>query len=206
MKQFRIRTIAYKLFPKKFTTTPPPPPDPMSTPCTQNNTCTGFTLLLESWPQDLVIPANRTSGNWLDLEELIASSSVVVLKDGQPDEGDFLLEKLAKSKRTAGSAIRWAVAAGEDGTLELQVQALPCQGETASSKPTLAGDNVPVIVLKRVPVWANMFSGAEAAGPVPVLCYTDLSEAKEAVEGNPDKWHLELQIFYFSSAWILFKK
>jgi hypothetical protein len=69
-----------------------------------------------------------------------------------------------------GLSWRWGLAAAEDGkSVELQLQALPCDLNTIKGNPAFARDGLAVIVLAAYPVYCQLFDGDVGAGPVPVL-------------------------------------
>ena len=96
-----------------------------------------FKLIIERFPRDIMFRLNTTTSDWFDVEESIAEGQIeVMLVGGGGDTENALRKRLRKesSKNQNGGALRWAVGAGPDGFLELQLQALPVPAAVANSK------------------------------------------------------------------------
>jgi hypothetical protein len=65
------------------------------------------------------------------------------------------------------------------------------------AKPSLRGDNVPVIQLFSAPINCRVFDGQRATGPFPLICVSLIcvssQEETAFVRGNPAFVHAELQ-------------
>jgi len=143
--------------------------------------CTEYNIIKEVFPADLEFRINIASSAWEDLEEEVAAGqmAVKVIATGEPDFEDSLLEKLDKSseKKAVGGAVRWALIINDANSIDIMLQGLPLPKEFVNSKPSLRGDNIPVIELWRQTVSCNLFNGQRAAGPVPLLCVGSAGEA-----------------------------
>lgn len=128
----------------------------------------------------------------MDGDELISGGqlAVQVIATGEPDYDDQLLMLLDEKK--AAASVRWAVTIGDDGGTQLSLHGLPLGKEAVSSKPSLRGDNAPVIDLFSVPLLARVFDGERVAGPVPFIIVSS-QEAADFVNDNPAVVQNELQ-------------
>ena len=133
-----------------------------------------------------------SSGSWMDGDELISGGqlAVQVIATGEPDYDDQLLMLLDEKK--AAASVRWAVTIGDDGGTQLSLHGLPLGKEAVSSKPSLRGDNAPVLDLFSVPLLARVFDGERVAGPVPFIIVSS-QEAADFVNDNPAVVQNELQ-------------
>jgi len=161
--------------------------------------CTGYNFIKEVFPADLEFRINMASSAWEDLEEDVAAGqmAVEVLATGEPDFEDSLLEKLDNSseKKAVGGAVRWALIINDANSIDIMLQGLPLPKEFVNSKPSLRGDNIPVIELWRQTVSCPLFDGQRAAGPVPLLCVGSAEEADWAAS-HPALLHAELAKMY----------
>jgi hypothetical protein len=76
---------------------------------------------------------------WKDLPTLVASRDILILKTGTEEvvAADLVYEAIQANK--VGAAIRFAVIAGEDLTVSLQLQGLPAAANSLKGKPALRG-------------------------------------------------------------------
>ena len=109
----------------------------------RSSTISAFKLRFQAWPRDVAIRRNMTSSAWMDGEALLKRREFAVFKGGRdkacPD--DKLLQELAKEDdpNKRAFAIRFAVSAGADRLLHLQLQGLPANEATLLSKPAFIG-------------------------------------------------------------------
>lgn len=93
-----------------------------------------YDLVVDELPKEIVLRTNSLSSEWIDLQESIQSGRIrVQLPDGADDDGKELLKQLKKEGTKAnqnGAALRWAVSADQDMTVELVLQCLPLSAET----------------------------------------------------------------------------
>ena len=118
-----------------------------------NNSITSANVTYEVWPRDVTLRRNMTSGEWLDLANLVASNDALVYKPsveagGSQDEDPA--EELCNDEITAflngltekthcGASVRWAVGLGADRKLELVLQGLPASAAVLTGKPIFRG-------------------------------------------------------------------
>jgi len=104
-------------------------------------------LQYEVWPRDVVLRRNMASSDWLDVNTLLASRDIAVMTAEEAggstaaDSNDALVAALNAAKDKAGhtASIRWAVAVGSDGNLQLVLQSLPASAAVLTGKPALRG-------------------------------------------------------------------
>ena len=99
-------------------------------------------LQLEMWPRDISVRRNMASSEWIDVNALIASNTILVTAgeaagSAAPPNNADLVAVLNEGGHTA--SIRWAVGVGDGGTLELLLQSLPAAAAVLSGKPALRG-------------------------------------------------------------------
>jgi hypothetical protein len=154
--------------------------------------CAAFNIAYHVFPQDIAIRPNMSSGEWMDGDEAVSSGTMEVqlAATGDPDFDDHFLVTLDELK--VGAAIRWAITIGNSGDMHISLHGLPLSKEAVLAKPSLRGDNVPVIQLFSVPIHCRVFDGQRAAGPVPLICVTSQEEAA-FVRASPAFVHAELQ-------------
>jgi hypothetical protein len=94
------------------------------------------------WPRDVKLRRNMSTSYWTDMREIISANDARVL--GEQDEAvdskvylDYVDQLQDKSLSTF--SVRWAVCASEDGTMQLQLQALPAAASSFSGKPAFKG-------------------------------------------------------------------
>jgi hypothetical protein len=102
----------------------------------------GYQLQYQYWPRNISIRCNLTTSGWNDVSELIASNNASILDPtgaGIPG-GEFqrILDELPDEGPEA-CAIRWAVVAGEDSLLKLQIHFLPSDTATLNGRPLTKG-------------------------------------------------------------------
>ena len=125
---------------------------------------------MDIFPRDIRLRANSASGDWVDVQEMIAGGSVSVSNAvGQPDEAKELLGLLVNrpARKVWGAAVRWALGIGNGNDIQLQLQALPCPASNLKKCPTLRGDNVPVMIITTFHVWCQLFDDPTAGTATP---------------------------------------
>jgi hypothetical protein len=145
----------------------------------------------------LNIAMNSTTSFWRDLLALLRSTVASVTDiAGDPISSDPLisyLDDLAKSedKSTAGASIRFAVAASETATLQLEVQSLPMQARYLT-KAALKRDNCVSVLQGFFPLKADMFEGSNPGGPIPVFFAPDRDATLAKIMSNPEQLHEDI--------------
>ena len=90
------------------------------------------------WPRDVDIKRNMSSTAWSDVYDLLASKRASVTdEENQQIPSDRLLQDLKDANNTA--SVRFAVVAGEDARMQLQLQCLPGSANSLMGKPLLRG-------------------------------------------------------------------
>ena len=90
------------------------------------------------WPRDVDIKRNMSTSAWSDVYNLLASKRASVVDgENQLIPSDRLLEDIKEAGNMA--AMRFAVVAGEDAKMQLQLQCLPGSANTLMGKPLLRG-------------------------------------------------------------------
>ena len=72
-----------------------------------------------------------------------------------------------EEKDSVGISLRWAVVAGDDDKMKVQLQAMPASASTLSDKPTMRADNIPIIKLWSSPSAATCLMGTVWPAPSP---------------------------------------
>jgi hypothetical protein len=97
----------------------------------------GWKLVQQFWPRDIVIRRNMTTSAWTSITDSIASRDCDVTDESGAGitAGQFMrsITELPSDGPTNGST-RWAVVIGEDGFLKLQCQALPLPASILNGK------------------------------------------------------------------------
>ena len=75
----------------------------------------------------------------------------------------------------------------------MSLQALPSPLATVSSKPLLAEDNIPCILLSSDKPHYQAFNGVHAAGPVPTMTSLDPEESQVRLQDDHARFHAQLQ-------------
>ena len=101
-----------------------------------------YKLRYQYWARDIAIRRNLTTSGWIDVADLVAANNATVLDPtgaGIPNaEFQQILGELPDEGPEACS-IRWAVVAGEDSLLKLQLQALPSDAASLNGRPITKG-------------------------------------------------------------------
>ena len=118
-----------------------------------NQTVPEMEIRWQIWPRDIAIRRNMASSEWIDLVELIDANdalayirvdSAAASGSNQPAEtpgNEALLAFLTclPERGRCGAALRWTVAPGPCGSLELNLECLPASAAVIGGKPTLRG-------------------------------------------------------------------
>jgi len=92
-------------------------------------------------PSDIVIRKNLTTSAWLDGPAFISRRESTILDDsgaGIPP-AEFLRSLSGIDDQPDSFSVRWAVTAGEDGRMKLQLHSLPASAVFITGKPLLKG-------------------------------------------------------------------
>jgi hypothetical protein len=102
----------------------------------------GHKLAFQFWPRDIQIRRNMVSSAWVDVPALVCANKAQVLdpRGAGISAGSFMrmLDDLPEDGPESYS-LCWAVTAGEDGGMRLQLQSLPCDAVSLSGKPATKG-------------------------------------------------------------------
>ena len=158
-----------------------------------------YRLVMERWPIDIIFNDNSTTASWFDLDESVADKSIKVTLSGGGDDTRKTLRRQLKKESTRtpnGAAFRWAVAATDNNSLELQLQSLPLPAATINAKPLLMQDDIAVNVVRTWPIAAEMFDGEKGlSGPVPVLFADQPEDLHSMLSRDPDSFYAEINKF-----------
>jgi hypothetical protein len=132
---------------------------------------------------------NATSAPWRDLEFLL-SEKIVFLFDNQGNlaDPDYLIEYLQDLRTEnpkSGASLRWAVAVSGSNRIRLEMQSLPANSKLLT-KANLRGDNSVSVLLGSFPINADLFSGTDPGGPVPLFFAPNREKALSTMNANPD--------------------
>jgi hypothetical protein len=144
----------------------------------------GFTVVGQFQPEgQIIMQLNSTATSWVDFRELVAAQDIDILDESGELASEALLRAMDQHKSgraSLGASWRWMAAVADNGSsLELQLQALPCNPANLGASPVLRQDNVATVVLARFGIQAVSFNGKECAGPIPVMFSTEPEEAEE---------------------------
>jgi len=93
----------------------------------------------QSRPEEVKIRRNMSTGEWMDISDLLRSNDVLVQDESEQDPvtNADLLESLNKitDKNFSSFSIRWAVVASASLKMELHLQSLPATSKFLNSKP-----------------------------------------------------------------------
>jgi hypothetical protein len=148
-------------------------------------------MILISVVSDQVTPLpNSTTVPWRDLDFLL-SEKMVFMADGHGNIIDPVplieyLQSLRADKSTNGASVRWAVAASREKKMQLEFQTLPVHSKSLT-KANLRGDNTISVLLGSYPVNADLFTGPDPTGPVPLFFAPDRERTAELICQNPDQ-------------------
>jgi len=131
----------------------------------------GFHVTMEYLPSSIKPQVNKSSTLWVDFKEIISKREVVVTKNGQDAEEEFLslFEEYQKKSYKNGAVIRWAFKAYENISVMLGLQALPGSLAFINSRAQYCMDGTPTILLSMVPLLMPPSNTAWVLGPPPTL-------------------------------------
>lgn len=102
-----------------------------------------YKIVFQAWPKDVVIRRNMTTSAWLDGQSLLARREFTCFRVGSegPCQEDEILQEMAKEEDIGKKSfsLRFAVVAGHDNFLHLELQGLPAADTNLMSKPALVG-------------------------------------------------------------------
>jgi hypothetical protein len=109
----------------------------------RSTTLSPFKLRFQAWPKDVLIRRNMASSIWYDGQAMIARREFSCFKlDSETACGeDELLQEMAKEEDLSKKSFsfRFAVVAGLDSLMYLQLQGLPAAEATLLTKPVFLG-------------------------------------------------------------------
>jgi len=110
----------------------------------EHNDIPDLTANLKIWPRDVKIRRNMTTSNWFDLLDLVKSRDVVLMDPEVGEEVDPAgyithVSGLNGDKSKTSCSMRWAVTAGHDNLLYLNLMSLPATLSSFSGRPVYHG-------------------------------------------------------------------
>ncbi len=99
----------------------------------------GMQALFQSWPRDIKIRRNMMSSAWTSITDSITGNDVDILdEDGAGVTAGSVMQILERlpGDRPVNASTRWAIAAGPDGFLKLQLQCLPLVASVLNNRST----------------------------------------------------------------------
>ena len=98
----------------------------------------GLIFKFTVWSRDIEMKRNMTTGQWMDIAELLASKKAAV-----HDQEGLMLAHTAVMADLASlgtsSSLRFATVVGEDHLMQLHLQCLPASAKYLMGKPGLRG-------------------------------------------------------------------
>lgn len=101
-----------------------------------------WTIQYNVWPRDIFIRRNMATSAWTDITSLLRSNDARIEDEDkrQVEPKHFYEWQMGLADKTANSfSVRWAVCAGEDGRVQLQLQCLPGPAGSYAGKPAFKG-------------------------------------------------------------------
>jgi hypothetical protein len=99
----------------------------------------GLQALIQCWPRDVKIRKNMLTSTWTSITDSLASNEMDITdEDGggvTPGAVMRILERLP-GNGLVNASTRWAVTAGSDGFLKLQLQGLPLVASVLNNRST----------------------------------------------------------------------
>ncbi len=102
-----------------------------------------YSIKFEFWARDVHVRRNMTTTVWLDMYSAIKENNVTVLRE--EDDSVVELEDIISSldaiedPKGRSGAYRFAVVAGSDDRMWLELQCLPCPASLLQGKPAYSG-------------------------------------------------------------------
>jgi hypothetical protein len=106
----------------------------------------GLQALIQSWPRDIKIRRNMLSSSWTSITDGITSNDVDILdEDGAGVSAGTVMRILERlpGDGPVNASTRWAIAAGLDGYLKLQLQGLPLVASVLNNRSTFKRYAIP---------------------------------------------------------------
>jgi hypothetical protein len=139
---------------------------------------------------------NSCSSAWRDLDVLLHERSVHLFDepDDMLDPANLIkfLQDQKANKTGIGASIRFAVAAGPDKKMRLEVHAMPGQAKVLNSKANLRTDNAVSVLIGHFPINSDLFSGTNPEGIVPIFFAPDPAKTLAALNNNPDVYRYDI--------------
>jgi hypothetical protein len=95
------------------------------------------------------------------------------------------LQDLRSENPKSGASLRWAVAVSGSNRILLEMQSLPANSKLLT-KANLRGDNSVSVLLGSFPINAELFSGTDPGGPVPLFFAPSREKTLSIMNANPD--------------------
>jgi hypothetical protein len=150
----------------------------------------GYDFTIEQPPRGLNLLPNRISSDWINLHVAVSERKVAVshCSDNCLNETSYL--EAARGPTEANkleACFRWAVDTKEDLSSTVILQGMPMSAEHANSKPYLASDSAPAILLAEVSVQFDLCGREVAAcGPKPALFTSNVDLVRKKLLDNTD--------------------
>ncbi len=136
----------------------------------------GYEFTIEIPPRNFGFSNNRISSEWTNLHTSVSERKIAVThcSDNCLNETSYLeTARGSPDVRKFEACYRWAIDTKEDLAFTVILQGLPMSAEQAVSKPYLAADSAPAILLAEISIQFDL-CGREVSvcGPKPIL-FTD---------------------------------
>jgi len=145
---------------------------------------------------NIILATNSCSSPWRDLDVLLQERTMLLYDDSdeQVDPTPLItyLQDQKAAKTTVGASIRFGVAVGPDRRMRLEIQSLPGQAKALNAKANLRTDNAVSVLLGHYPLNADMFSGNNPGGVVPIFFARDPAQALTALSSSPDTYRYDI--------------
>jgi hypothetical protein len=164
------------------------------------NFVSAYEFSLDLQPRDLYPPINRLSTDWKDLDVLVAERVISVGHTQDQHMNDITYQHAIKDGRTAagkrGACVRWIINTKDDCTctFSLDLQGLPMTASSAISKPSLASEEAPTVLLSSHRLRVDFYGGElQAVGPVVTFFAADVGRASVSLRSQPELLRDELR-------------
>jgi hypothetical protein len=146
----------------------------------------GYDFTIELPPRDFGFSANRISSEWTNLHTSVSERKIAVshCSDNCLNETSYLETARGPSEAHRFEACyRWAVDTKEDLAFTVILQGLPMSAEQARSKPYMAADSAPAILLAEISIQFDL-CGREVSvcGPKPVLFAENVELVRKKIQ------------------------
>ena len=150
----------------------------------------GYDFTIEQPPRGLNLLPNRISSDWINLHVAVSERKIAVshCSDNCLNETSYLEAARGPTEASKLDAcFRWAVDTKEDLSSSIILQGLPMSAEHANSKPYLASDSAPAILLAEVSVQFDLCGREVAAcGPKPALFTSNVDLVRKRLLDSTD--------------------